>query len=452
MKWSTVTLAAALAGGLWGMPAWAQVPVKPAPANSTGYYHQAADAATQASPSDAAGDMMDMPMPATDMVAGGGCTAAGCTDSGCGCNNCGCGRRWGCCDLGDPWDLGDKLFCPDSGWDLGGWFQLGAHSSNDGVFNTHPGSVDLQQAYTYLQKLADGSEGVGFGGRVDVLFGTDGSNTQAFGNHPGRWDYLNGFDYGIYGWAIPQAYGEVAYKKLNVKVGHFYTLLGYQVVPATGNFFYSIPYTFNFSEAFTHTGALATYTQSEKLTLYGGWTLGWDTGFDQLGGGNSFLGGASYAVTDKVKATYICTAGNLGWIGNNAYTHSFVVDYVINEKWEYVFQSDLDSIDNSINSGGTHYDTIGVNQYLFYTVNDCLRAGGRLEWWKADGDSLWETAVGLNYKPHANVLLRPEVRYNWVPGAGNLPAVLPVTNPLNATAAQDYLHNTIVAMDAIFLF
>ncbi|MDA0660921.1 MAG: outer membrane beta-barrel protein [Planctomycetota bacterium] len=370
--------------------------------------------------------------------------------SSCACNDCCGGSILGECCLGEKFDLGEQLFCPDSGWDLGGWSQIGYHSSNDGVFNTHPGSLDLQQGYMFLEKIADGKCGVGFGGRVDVMYGTDGSNTQSFGNNPGNFDFQNDFDHGIYGWALPQMYGEVAYENLSVKLGHFYTLMGYQVVPATGNFFYSIPYTFNFSEAFTHTGALATYKAHDNLTVYGGWTLGWDTGFDQVNQGNSFLGGASFKATDDVTATYICTAGNLGWIGNG-YAHSFVIDWVVNDKWEYVIQSDLNSIDNSVNAQGGHYDTIGLNQYMFYTVNDCLKVGGRNEWWKADGVSFYESAFGLNIRPRANLLLRPELRYNWQPGNA-VPGVLPVASTLNRTTIEDYRENAIFGMDAIFSF
>lgn len=371
---------------------------------------------------------------------GGACIDAACDALGCdalGCDSC---YLFG---PSEAWDLGDNLFCEDSGWDIGGWLQFGYHSDNDGVFNQHPGSFDAQQVYLYAEKKADGSCGVGFGGRVDLLYGTDAPNTQSFGNNPGRFDYLNGWDHGVYGWAMPQAYGEVAYGDLSVKVGHFYTLLGYQVVPATGNFFYSIPYTFNFSEAFTHTGALATYKASDNVTLYGGWTLGWDSGFDQLNQGNSFLGGASVGVTDDVTVTYILTAGNLGWIGEG-YTHSIVADYKINDKWEYVFQSDLVGVDSP---AGGHYDTIGVNQYLFYTINDCTKAGARVEWWKADGQSLYEMAYGINYKPMANLLLRPEVRYNWTPNE-NLPGVLPAVG----SAANDYDDNLIFGIDAIVTF
>ena len=91
--------------------------------------------------------------------------------------------------------------------------------------------------------------------------------------------------------AIPQLYVEAGYGDLSVKAGHFYTIIGYEVVQATGNFFYSHAYTFNFSEPFTHTGVLATYNANDNVTVYGGYTLGWDSGFDD--NGDAFLGGIS---------------------------------------------------------------------------------------------------------------------------------------------------------------
>jgi len=316
---------------------------------------------------------------------------------------------------------------------FGGWMQLGYHNSSDGVFNTRPHDLQAQQINLYVEKVADGSEGLDWGFRTDIMYGTDAVNTQSFGNNPGRWDYdptqVNywsnrggaGATPTSYGWAIPQLYGEIAVDDLSVKVGHFYTLLGYQVVPATGNFFYSIPYTFNFSEAFTHTGALATYKASDDVTVYAGWTLGWDTGFDQRLAGNSFLGGTSLKLTDEITATYITTAGNLGWIGRG-YTHSIVLDYVIDDNWEYVFQSDFVDVDspagavNPIDGGAiTHYETFGINQYLFYKLTDWAKAGARVEWWKADGVSYNEAAFGVNFTPHPNLRIRPEVRHNWSP-------------------------------------
>ena len=64
-------------------------------------------------------------------------------------------------------------------------------------------------------------------------------------------------DHGPYGWAMPQAYFEVAYGNWSVKAGHFYTIVGYEVIPATGNFFYSHSLTMFNTEPFTHTGVLA---------------------------------------------------------------------------------------------------------------------------------------------------------------------------------------------------
>jgi hypothetical protein len=344
--------------------------------------------------------------------------------------------------------------------EIGGWTQMGWTDNNDGVFNTHPDHLDLQQQWFYFGKTVDGSNGLDLGGRVDFLYGTDASNTQAFGNDPGNWDYQNGWDRGVYGYALPQAYVEAAYGDLSVKVGHFFTLLGYQVVPATGNFFYSIPYTFNFSEAFTHTGVLTTYTGFEGWTFYNGWTLGWDTGYDQStpivgarGRGNSYLGGFSVDVTDDVNVTYINTFGDLGWIGDddNAYTHSIVANCTLTDKLSYVFQSDMVDVQNSVNSLGGRYDTIGINQYLFYTINDVVKSGARVEWWKADGHSLYEMAYGLNIQLLDNLLMRPEYRYNWAPAG--LPAVLPVVSTTgNSTSVGDYTDQSIVGCDFILTF
>lgn len=347
---------------------------------------------------------------------GGGGVAAECPT----CEEC----DW--CNLGDAWTLKGAyaerrcLDPEDMPITIAGWAQFGYTNRSDGVFNNVPDSFNLHQGYLYLEKIADGSECMGFGYRADIVYGIDAQNTQSFGNNPGRFDYLNGWDRGIYGWAMPQLYGEFAWEKTSIKVGHFYTPLGYEVVTAPGNFFYSHAFTMNFGEPFTHTGVLGTHQVSDKVKVYGGWTLGWDSGFDQLNGGSNFIGGATVSVTDTLTATYLTTAGKLGWVGEG-YAHSIVVDKKFEddfEKFNYVLQSDLVNTNAGV-FGGDTYHTFGINQYLFYTVNDCLKAGARVEWWKANGVSYHEITGGVNYKPHANVVIRPEIRYQWSPAAAN---------------------------------
>ena len=128
-----------------------------------------------------------------------------------------------------------------------------------------------------------------------------------------------------------------------MKVGHFFTPLGYEVVPVTGNFFYSHSLTMFNSEPFTHTGVLGTYTANDCMTYYAGWTLGWDTGFDQFDGGSNFLGGFRVQWRDDVKYTYLTTVGNFGCEGATASSATAnVVDVAtLSECWQYVLAKRL---------------------------------------------------------------------------------------------------------------
>jgi hypothetical protein len=252
------------------------------------------------------------------------------------------------------------------------------------------------------------------------MYGLDGQKIQSFGNpradvpNQGRWDAS--LDHGVYGWAMPQAYLEYAQGYLNVKAGHFFTPLGYEVAQAPGNFFYSHSLTFFNSEPLTHTGVLATYESSDRLTWYAGWTLGWDTGFDQLNDGSNFLGGFTATLTDDISYTYLSTVGDLGWRGTG-YSHANVLTFTLSECLTYVIQNDYVNVNTPADFDN---EDVGINQYLIYTLNDCWSVGGRMEWWKSNGPtgdaaSYYELTGGVNYRPHANLVIRPEVRYDWTP-------------------------------------
>lgn len=353
------------------------------------------------------------------------CCDSDCCDSGCdSAAGCGLFAGLGMGDCGsncgdDPCSIFGDI---GHGITVGGWAQIGYHSAALPLFNSRPDEVQLHQAWLYAEKAIDTSNGFDIGGRIDYVYGTDGPDTQAFGIDNGHWDsgWANGGDYGS---ALPQAYAEMGYGDLSVKLGHFFTIIGWEVVGAPDNFFYSHAYTMYNSEPFTHTGALATYSASDDLTVWGGYTMGWDSGFED--NGDSYLGGASLGLTDSITAIYATTFGRFNERQGEAegaesgYMHSLIFDVAVTDSLQYIFQSDL--LESDYADGTTARSTFGINQYLLYSINDCLAVGGRFEWYDNEGvfdnaTDVYALTTGINYKPHSNVILRPELRWDWVDG------------------------------------
>jgi hypothetical protein len=342
----------------------------------------------------------------------------------------------------DAFSLANLIGAQGTRLEIGGWTEAvymnhnvplsgttGFPAYNDGAsFDDVPHHAHIGQQWFYLGRTADGSDGIGIGGRLDVVYGTDAQKTQGFGNPgsaaspPGTFfrnagSFDASWDHGEYGWAIPQLYGEVAAGDLSVKIGHFLSNMGYETVPVTGNFFRSRSYTMFNSESLTQTGVLSTYKGFENATLYAGWALGWDTAFDQLNQGNLFIGGIAYQLSQYATLSYISNYGNFGWRDggdDNSYSHSIVLTMALTDRLTYVAQSDTVRTDNPEVSA---FDTIGLNQYLLYRLNNVLSVGGRAEWWKVDGVSYNEVTGGVNIRALANLVFRPEVRHDWSPGA-----------------------------------
>ncbi len=350
--------------------------------------------------------------------------------------------RWCVCGTieGDPWELPTPCWLKCRGFEWGGWISTGIYSNMHGDEVNGPlgmrSSNDgwtVDQVWFYLERVPDTSRyWFDWGFRADLLFGVDAPDTQAFGGHPDSYD--NTWDTGgDYGFALPQLYAQLAWGKLNVKLGHFYTIIGYEVVAAKDNFFYSHEYTHHYGEPFTHTGVLAEYPLNNSITVYGGWTQGWDTGFDNTPGANTLLAGLKVQLTEKMNVFYTTSAGDFGSnIGaGDIYMHSIVLQWNLTERLTYVLHHDL-GLNWRPDDDAEWY---GIAQYLTYKLNDCWSAGTRIEWFRDDdaarislngpaAGNYWAVTWGLNYKPHANLTLRPELRYDWFDGvaaAGELP-------------------------------
>ena len=314
------------------------------------------------------------------------------------------------CD--EPWRL---LQNPVLGFDVGGWSQIGYHTYDNTLFNRHADRVRLHQQWMYAEKVADGSSGLGLGGRIDYLYGVDAQDTQAFGPGNNSWD--NSWDNGIYGHSIPQLYMEAAYGDLSVKVGHFFTLVGYESVAATGNFFYSHSYSMYNSEPRTHTGMLAAYKAGEYTTLYGGYVMGWDSGFED--NGDAYLGGYSVELTDNVNFT---NQTMFGRFGNDevGFMTSAVLTTRVNDAFTHVLWADY--LDTDGTGRTVERQTFDINNYFLYRLTDRATWGNRLEWYNIDKgvygvtngrSDVYAYTTGLNYAIGSNLLVRPEVRWDW---------------------------------------
>jgi hypothetical protein len=449
LNWLKATALAVAAGSGLSLAAWPQDAAAQTPAyhlSDDGDAVEPATAELAVEPIEAASWTSNRIMSGQLLSGGGDCCEP--------CQSCTSAAEEAECE---PW----RLFCQKEcginfyGWVAGGI--MGNSQSPASEFNgvtTFPDQWHGQgnQFYAIAEKTIDtGGCGWDWGGRLDVLYGTDYIFTMATGletRDDGTPHWNGNPDYGV---ALPQAYVELGYNNLSIKGGHFYTPIGYEVVPATGNFFYSHAYTMQYGEPFTHTGGLATW-KADDLTLLGAFVNGWDA-FDRVVDSGMGIGGFAWTVSENLSIAYNYgySANELTVDGRNTPRHisSLVVTWNRCD-WTYVFQNDVGWQEDAIFNGQTFGDQFnsaewyGVNQYLFYTINDCWKAGARFEWFRDDdgvrvggirpgqtipangfAGNFFALTAGMNWTPHANLTVRPEVRYDWYDGlsapTGDLP-------------------------------
>lgn len=483
MKVSRLALALAIASSFTTASVFAadglRQPVVQTGFDYNSYYNTSADTPAPPAPGAAAVDAQPA-APATIPAAAGSCASpAGPTCAatpGCGTNNCGCTSNCDCCkmecpDACEPWRLFEchnKNNCHDMNYR--GWVNGGIMSNFGDTNSNFNGPVtfadrdegQLNQLYLIAEKttVANTDECCwGVGGRLDVLYGSDyrfniARGLSAEDDFTASWN-TNRF----YGLDIPQAYAEIGNKKTSVKVGHFYTIIGYEVVTAPDNFFYTHAYTMQYGEPFTHTGALGTYNANDQLTLWGGITNGWDN-FEDVNNKQGLLLGAKFTASDKQSSFASALHygkeevifGTLATVAplddrsiiSNVYTRT------LTDRLSYVFQTDWGYQENAGNTG-ERAEWYGINQYLFYKYSCCTTLGLGGEWFRDDdgfrvapaGDyaqvgpgapstnpvsaggfegNFYNVRLGANYKPHSrpNLTVRPELRYDWYSGADGL--------------------------------
>ncbi|HUE69693.1 MAG TPA: porin [Pirellulaceae bacterium] len=389
---------------------------------------------------------------------------------------CACPDKVIAADACPPWRL-----CPqsDCGWNLTGFINAGITGNGrypadrfNGVttFNDR-NEGQINQVWLTLEKAIDTADcNWNWGGRVDAMWGSDYVFNQMAGfelrdDFSPHWNGAGN----LYGVVVPQMYAEVGNDINSIKVGRFFTPIGYEVVPATGNFFYSHAYTHQYGEPFYHNGVLYTRTASDTLSWYTGLVNGWE-GFDRehdvIGAilGTTWNNGSDLTVNWGGGLTNDPRTGGLAGYSNR-YISSLVITAALTDSLTYVFQNDLGwQEDNNVFDGGAGAaEWYGINNYLYYTINECWRAGGRFEWFRDDDGArvgavrpgnqnapfglaghFYEITAGLNWTPTSNLIVRPEVRYDWFDGQS-------LTGLLPFNAGTD-TYQTTFAVDMIFLF
>lgn len=379
-------------------------------------------------------------------------------------SSCGCG----CCDSPPkPWSLPQPCFLEKHGIRLGGWLEQGitfnGRSPADG-FNGPVATNDLDSEYQmnqmwlYLDRQADnGGCGWAWGGHFDIMFGTD----WRFGVNHGLEDRINGFHGQTYGTVIPQAYLEVAYNDLSVKLGHFAAILDYEVIPSPMNPFYSHSYSYGYTVPQLVTGVMADYKLNSQWSIQSGFTRGWSM-FEDYNDDLDYMGGVKWASCDQRSSlAWAVSTGPQDPAGeNNRFVYSLVARHKLADNFEYVLVHNLGNENNGAPGGGDA-EWYGLNQYFLYTICPQWQANLRVEWLRDDdgariagpgnipgvrawdgrgfAGNFYEVTAGLNYRPHPSVVFRPELRWDWYDGLAG-PTGLPFGNGASDnqfTAAAD---------------
>ncbi len=300
-------------------------------------------------------------------------------------------------------------------------------------------SLNLDQIWLTGERAID-TETYGFdwGYRVDALFGTNDARCFNDGGFDGNWNPSNdGYVPSIY-----QIYAEVGVGNFSLKVGKFGTLIGYESVDVSDRLFNSTSYMYD-HEPSTHCGGLLTYDMTEKLSFNFGITTGSDTSFENEDGDIGFLFGVGYQLTDSFYVGYAAHwasihGGEDGDRSNNSYDyydvfggepvgdhdeylHTVTISWDITDRFNYSFVTNYGSMTPEY-ADSSVYDQFGIANYFSYELTEKLTLALRYEWFNQSAEIEGETAdanyhdlsLGAVYRPTENIMIRPEIRYDWI--------------------------------------
>ncbi|MDQ6704212.1 MAG: porin [Pseudomonadota bacterium] len=248
-----------------------------------------------------------------------------------------------------------------------------------------------------------------FGFKVQLMYGSDARYTHYLGEGEYWINELNQFT-PVEAWVTAHTPWLFS-GGIDIKAGQFVTLEGAEVIDPTGDYLYSKSYIFNFGIPFVHTGIMTVSHVDPLVDIYAGITTGVNTTFGGVNNAHpAFHGGIGLNLLDGnltiLATTHIGpenpnTPIGIGLCGgcnpNNTlrYLNDITTTWKINDSWTLI--NDLNYIrDDGLAADGRHPSGYGIAQYVVYTVNDWLKAVGRVEVWR-DNDNFFVAAFPGNF-------------------------------------------------------
>lgn len=312
------------------------------------------------------------------------------------------------------------------------------------------------QYYLIFEKLAGGGDRIDFGFRFDNLLGNDWQFNHMDGvfNDTFRLNSFAGYD-------PAQFYADVHLPiltegGLDVRGGRWYSIAGYEGVPALSRSLLSVPYMFNYGQPFTHFGMLTTLNVSERFKLFNGTVNGWDR-FVNRHYDWGYIGGFSWDSEDeRTHLAFTCVWGpnqfpsflpvdtqlfpigyvnipSLAGLPNPGYARNdrTLFTTVVSRQWsdEFLQVVEFDAgWERAIPGLGSHGrdglpasdQWYGLGNWFLYQASEPLALVWRSEWFRnvagsrtgAPGD-FYEITLGAVIKPNPRTWIRPEVRFDW---------------------------------------
>ncbi|MCI0682287.1 MAG: outer membrane beta-barrel protein [Gemmataceae bacterium] len=246
---------------------------------------------------------------------------------------------------------------------------------------------------------------------------------------------------------MPQMYVEahlpvLTDRGVDIRLGRFFELCGYELSPATQTPFYSHSYEYPYAVPFTIFGAMATVHIGDTVDFQNAFVRGWEVSFHDINDAWGYTGALVWNSCDKRTNVILSWITSPEQIQNNDNWRQVISVNATRKagcynEWQFTVGSHVGWEEDVVQAdrvGAAEW--YGVSGYVLYTVNPKLILGTRGEWFRDDdgvrvtffndqaldatrpgsAGNYFEWTLGFTYKPYQNLRLRPEVRFDWFDG------------------------------------